>query len=85
MRSNGDIFEEDSSNDYDFLNARPTRYSSLASQAVDLRHEDLNSENISRLVDEGLTLWGRERAVSPRPVVDREQRNTDGGLVDVYI
>jgi hypothetical protein len=49
--------------DYDFLNARPTRYSSQLSQAVDMRLEDLKSEDISRLVDEGLTLWGQERAV----------------------
>ena len=84
MRSNGDIIpDEDSSNDYNFLNARPTRYSSQLSQGVDMRHEDLNSEDISRLVDEGLILWGEERAVrtpSPRPVVDREHRS-EGGTV----
>ena len=38
-----------------------------------MRLEDLNSEDISRLVDEGLTLWGQEemavRTPSPQPVV----------------
>jgi hypothetical protein len=84
VRSNGDIIpDEDSSNDYDFLDTRPTRYSSQLSQGVDMRLEDLNSEDISRLVDEGLMLWGQEGAVrtlSPRPVVDREQRS-EGGRV----
>jgi len=57
--SNGDIIpDEDTSNDYDFLTTRPTRYSSQLSQSVDMRLEDLDSENISRMVDEGLTLWG---------------------------
>ena len=50
--------DEESSNDYDFMYARPTRYSSQASQGVDMRFEDLNCDDISRLVDEGLTLWG---------------------------
>ena len=43
-----------------------------------MRLEDLSCEDISRLVDEGLILWGQERAVqapSPRPVVDREHRS----------
>ena len=43
-----------------------------------MRLEDLNSEDISRLVDEGLTLWGQEMAVretSARPVDDREHRS----------
>ena len=71
---------EDSSNDYDFLNARPTRYSSQLSQAVDMRLEDLNSEDISRLVDEGLTLWGQVRtpSKSPRGDVGREHRSEGG-------
>ena len=57
--SNGDIIpDEDISNDYDFLIARPTRYSSQLSQPVDMKLEDLDSENISRMIDEGLTLWG---------------------------
>ena len=35
--------------------------------------EDLNSENISKLVDEGLMLWGNERvAERRRPDVERE-------------
>ena len=71
---NGDINPPDEdSEDYDFLNARPTRYSSRYSQAVDMQLEDLNSENISKLVDEGLMLWGNERvAERRRPVVERE-------------
>lgn len=80
VRSNGDIIpEEDSSNYYDFLYARPTRYSSHLSQPVDMRLDDLNSENVSRLVDEGLVLWGREgiavRTAPPSPVADREHRD----------
>jgi len=51
---------DEESNDYDFLYARPTRYSSLASQGVDMRLDDLNCDYISRLVDEGLTLWDPE-------------------------
>lgn len=43
--------------------------------------EDLNSEDISRLVDEGLTLWGQEkmavRTPSPDPLF-REHRNEGG-------
>jgi hypothetical protein len=69
---------DEDSNDYDFLYARPTRYSSQASQPVDMRLEDLNSEDISRLIDEGLTLWGRdEMAVRTASVasVDREHRS----------
>lgn len=56
--SNGDLADEDTNNDYDFLTTRPTRYSSHLSQPVDMKVEDLNSENISKMVDEGLTLWG---------------------------
>jgi len=48
--------------DYDFLNARSTRYSSHLSEGVDMRLDDLECEDISRLVDEGLMLWGQERA-----------------------
>ncbi|KAF8806273.1 hypothetical protein BYT27DRAFT_6646953 [Phlegmacium glaucopus] len=62
--SNGDIPDEDASNDYDFLTARPTRYSSHLSQPVDMKVEDLNSENISKMVDEGLILWGGEEEPS---------------------
>lgn len=50
--------DEDASNDYDFLIGRPTRYSSELSRHVGMQFEDLNSANISRMVDEGLTLWG---------------------------
>jgi hypothetical protein len=65
VRSNGDIIpDEDSSNDYDFLTARPTRYSSQLSQPVDMQLEDLNSDNISRLVDEGLMLWGQKETMT---------------------
>ena len=66
VRSTGEIIADEE--DYDFLNVRPTRYSSHLSQAVDMRLEDLNSEEISRLVDEGLTLWGAAD-------VDREHRS----------
>lgn len=59
--SNGEIIpEEDVSKEYEFLNAHPTRYSSNLSQPVETRFEDLNSEDISKMVDEGLTLWGGE-------------------------
>lgn len=43
--------------DYEFITARSTRYSSYLSQAVDLPLADLDSANISRMVDAGLTLW----------------------------
>jgi len=72
--SNGDIIpDEDTSNDYDFLTARPTRYSSQLSQSVDMRLEDLDSENISRMVDEGLTLWGGD--VDKVPASDQEYKS----------
>jgi hypothetical protein len=71
--SNGDIIaDEDTSNDYDFLTARPIRYSSQLSQPVDMRLEDLDSENISRMVDEGLTLWGGD--VHKVPASDRSDQ-----------
>lgn len=46
--------------DYEFIKTRSTRYSSYLSQAVDLPLEDLESESITRMVDEGLMLWSSE-------------------------
>ncbi|KAJ3514251.1 hypothetical protein NLJ89_g2483 [Agrocybe chaxingu] len=45
------------SNEYEFLTARTTRYSSLLSQPVDMRLEDLDSARISKMIDDGLTFW----------------------------
>ncbi len=56
--------------DYEFITARSTRYSSYLSQAVDLPLADLDSANISRMVDAGLTLWAPDENAS-----DREQDN----------
>ena len=58
------------------MNARPTRYSSQLSRAVDMQLEDLNSEDISRLVNEGLTLWGKEKTF------DRELEDGVEAVVD---
>ena len=38
-----------------------------------MRLDDLDSENISRMVDEGLTLWGGD--VDKVPASDREYRS----------
>ncbi|CAA7258587.1 unnamed protein product [Cyclocybe aegerita] len=45
------------SNDYEFLTARTTRYSSLLSQPVDMHLGDLDSARISKMIDDGLTFW----------------------------
>ncbi|KAF8204679.1 hypothetical protein BJ912DRAFT_5199 [Pholiota molesta] len=46
--------------DYEFIKTRTTRYSSYLSQAVDLPLEDLESDSVTRMVDEGLMLWSSE-------------------------
>ena len=56
-------------NEYDFMTARSIRYSSYLSQPVDLRLSDLDSTNISELLDEGLMLW----------TPDGDSGNDDGG------
>ncbi|KDR84076.1 hypothetical protein GALMADRAFT_219907 [Galerina marginata CBS 339.88] len=48
------------SNDYEFLTTRTTRYSSYISQPVDIDLSDLDSANISIMIDKGLTLWGSD-------------------------
>lgn len=81
----GDIPDEDASDDYDFLTAHPTRYSSCLSQPVDMKLDDLDSENISKMVDEGLILWGREekadsddeQSIFDSPSVGRREHRSD--------
>lgn len=60
-------------NEYDFMTARSIRYSSYLSQPVDLRLSDLDSTNISELLDEGLMLW----------TPDGDSANDDDGGDDV--
>jgi hypothetical protein len=80
--SNGDIIpDEDTSDDYDFLIARPIRYSSQRSQSVDMRLEDLNSEDISRMVDEGLTLWGGQDVEDLAPSPSYQEHTTSSEVV----
>lgn len=47
-----------STTDYEFLKTRSTRYSTWLSQPVDIKLDDLDSAEVSRMIDEGLMLWG---------------------------
>ena len=54
-------YAKDERDDYEFLTTRPTRYSTYVSTPVDLDLADLDSADISRMIDEeDFTLWGSE-------------------------
>jgi hypothetical protein len=50
--------QEEISNAYDFLNMRSTRYSWNQSEPVAMDFDDLDSEEISKECDQGLTFFG---------------------------
>jgi len=51
------------SNTYEFLNMRSTRYSWNQSEPVAMDFDDLDSEEISKECDQGLTFFGAEDSV----------------------
>jgi hypothetical protein len=59
QKSNGTTEE---SNSYEFLNMRSTRYSWNQSKPVKMDFADLDSEEISKECDQGLTFFGAEES-----------------------
>lgn len=68
-----DSTSEATTNTYEFLNKRSTRYSWRHSRPVNMNFDDLDSEEISKECDQGLTLFGTEnRGDEEVPLPDEE-------------
>ena len=73
----------EASNDYVFLNRRTARYSWIQSQPVDVDFADLESEEISRQCDSGLTFFA-EDGESIAGASEETQERTERSLSPLF-